>query len=145
MRILRGLALITFGLAALQVSPAAAQQCVPGATRTPDQIARRQDGVRAARTINNLEANQPGSASKKYLSQGELASSPFATTQTGAAGEFFKKLNFTPGEELMPGWELTLDVTGSGYWFAIKDKTDPCGLTFISNQKGLIWEAQPLQ
>ena len=145
MRILRRLTLITLGVAALQASPVAAQQCVPSAARTPEQIARRQDGVRAARTINNLEANQPGNASRKYLSQGELASSPFAAKQTGAAAEFFQKLNFTPGAELMPGWELTLDVTGDGYWFSIKDKTDPCGLTFVSNQQGLILDAQPIR
>ena len=45
----------------------------------------------------------------------------------------------------MPGWELRLDVTANGYWFSIKDKTDPCGLTFVSNQQGLILEAQPLR
>jgi hypothetical protein len=145
MRIVRRLALITLGVAALQTSPVAAQQCVPDAAKTPEQVARRQDGVRAARTINNLEANQPGNRSKKYLSQSELASSPFAAQQTGAAADFFKKLNFTPGAELMPGWELRLDVTGNGYWFSIKDKTDPCGLTFISNQQGLILEAQPIR
>lgn len=145
MRILKRLALITVGIAALQFSPVAAQQCVPSAAKTPEQVARRQDGVRAARTINNLEANQPGSASKKYLSQGELPSSPFATKQNGAAAEFFQKLNFAPGAELMRGWQLTLDVTENGYWFSIKDSTDPCGLTFVSNQQGLILEAQPIR
>ena len=145
MSMLKRLMLLTFGIAALQISAVQAQQCVPGSTVTAEQIARRQDGVRVARTINNLEANQPGNASRKYLSQSDLASSPFATRQTGAAAEFFKKLNFTPGGELMPGWELTLDVTGTGYWFSIQDKTDPCGFALISNQRGLIFEAQPLQ
>ncbi|HET7698571.1 MAG TPA: hypothetical protein VFK57_22840 [Vicinamibacterales bacterium] len=142
---IKRLALLTLGVAVLHVSAAGAQQCVPGATLTPEQVARRQEGVRAARTINNLEANQPGSASKKYLSQGELPSSPFAATQTGAAAAFLEKLNFAPGAELMPGWELTLDVTATGYWFSIRDKTDPCGFTLISNHNGLILQAQPLR
>lgn len=45
----------------------------------------------------------------------------------------------------MPGWTLTLDLTPQGYWFMIKDKTDPCGFAFVSNQDGLIFEAQPIR
>jgi len=145
MGIFKRLTLVTFGFAALVASPAAAQQCVPSVPRTHQQVERRQDGVKAARMINNLQANQPGNASKKYLSQADLASSPLATQQTGAAAEFFKKLNFASGAELMPGWELRLGVTADGYWFSIRDKMDPCGLTFVSNQDGLILEAQPIR
>jgi hypothetical protein len=89
--------------------------------------------------------NQPGAREKKYLHQQELGTPPFATRQTGALAEFLKSLNFTPGAELSPGWELTLDLTSAGYWFMIRDKTDPCGLTFISSQNGLIFEARPLR
>lgn len=143
--ILKRLALLTFAIAAIQVSPALAQQCDPGASPTPEQMARRKEALNATRTVNNLEANQPGRATKTYLRQSELPTSPFAARQTGASADFFKKLNFTPGEELMPGWELTLDVTAEGYWFIIKDKTDPCGFAFVSNQNGLIFEAQPIR
>jgi hypothetical protein len=45
----------------------------------------------------------------------------------------------------MPGWELKLDVTQDGYWFLIKDKTDPCGFAFISNTSGLIYTAEPIR
>ncbi len=45
----------------------------------------------------------------------------------------------------MPGRQLVLDVTADGYWFMVKDKTDPCGFAFISNQNGLIFEAQPIR
>ena len=122
------------------------QQCGVGANPTPDQLARRKDALRATRTVNNLEANQPGSARKEYLRQPELPTSPFAAQQSGPSAEFFKKLNFTPGEELLPGWELTLDVTAEGgYWFMIKDKTDPCGFAYVSNQNGVIFEAQPIR
>jgi hypothetical protein len=139
------LTLFAVAVTILHASGAQAQQCVPGATPTAEQTARRREGVRLARTINNLEANQPGNATKTYLKQSELLSSPFATSQTGAGDEFIKKLNVTPGAELLPGWELTLDVTETGYWFAIKDKTDPCGFTLISNQNGLIFESHPLR
>lgn len=36
-------------------------------------------------------------------------------------------------------------VRSDGYWFMVKDKQDPCGRAYISNQKGLIFEAQPLR
>ena len=102
-------------------------------------------GVQLTRTINNLQANQPGARIKKYLQQQDLGTSPFAARQTGRSAEFLKGLNFTPGADLSPGWELTLDLTSTGYWFMIKDKTDPCGLGFISNQDGLIFDARPLR
>ena len=139
------LTLFVVAVAVLHASGAQAQQCVPGATPTAEQTARRREGVRMARTINNLEANQPGSASMTFLRQIELLSSPFAKDETVVADAFFKRLNFTPGAEVLPGWQLTLDVTERGYWFAIKDKTDPCGFTVASNQNGLILESHPLR
>ena len=131
--------------AAMHPALALAQQCVPGAPLTPEQTARRRDGVRLARTVNNLEANQPGARNKKFLTQAELASSPFAAQATGPQADFLRQLDFTPGREVMAGWTLTLDVTAEGYWFMVRDKSDPCGFTLVSNQAGLIFEAQPLR
>jgi hypothetical protein len=139
------IALLTLTFAGLTFREAAAQQCVPGAAVTAEQTARRREGLSATRTINNLQANQPGSRTQTYLRQVELPSSPFALRQTGAQAEFLKKLNFTPGQELMPGWQLTLDVTADGYWFMIKDKTDPCGFALVSNQNGTIYTAEPIR
>lgn len=99
----------------------------------------------ATRTINNLEANQPGSRTRTYLRQVDLPTSPFAAKQTGPAAELLTKLNFSPDQELLPGWQLTLDVTADGYWFMLKDKTDPCGFAFVSNQGGLIYTAEPIR
>jgi hypothetical protein len=141
--ILKQFALLTFAVASLQAGPAVAQQCVAGATPTPEQMARRTAALTATRTVNNLEANQPGSATKTYLRQIELPTSAYAAKPN--VSEFVKTLNFTPGEELIPGWTLTLDLTPGGYWFMIKDKTDPCGFAFVSNQDGLIFQAQPIR
>lgn len=129
----------------VQASASSAQPCTPGAPATPEQSARRREGVRIARTINNLEANQPGARSRKFIAQADLATSPFAAQATGAQADFLRQLDFTPGKEIMPGWTLTLDVTAEGYWFMIRDKSDPCGFTLVSNQAGLIFEAQPLR
>lgn len=122
-----------------------AQPCVADSAPTAEQTARRRQGVQLARTVHNAQVNQPGARERKYLAQTELATSPFAARQTGAAAEFFKSLNFTPGAELLPGWAFTLDVTADGYWFSLKDKTDPCGFTFVSNHEGIIFQARPIR
>jgi hypothetical protein len=136
---------LTLALGGLAFTEASAQQCVPGAALTPEQTARRREALTAARTVNNLEVNQPGSRTKTYIRQVDLSTSAFATRQAGPAAEFLKKLNFAPGEELTPGWQLTLDVTADGYWFMIKDKTDPCGFAFVSNQNGVIYSSEPIR
>ena len=126
------------GLTAVNAQP----QCLHGPNETPDQQARRRAALQATRTVNNLQANQPGAASRVYLRHDQLTTSPFAAKQTS---EFFKSLKFTPGEEVLPGWELTLEVTADGYWFMIQDKTDPCGFAYISNRAGLIYMAEPIR
>lgn len=126
----------------LVAGPAFAQQCLHGPDASPEQKARLTQAIGAMRNVNNMEANQPGARGNRYLRHEELATSPFALKQTNDA---FKSLNLTPGEEILPGWQLTLDVTENGYWFMIKDKTDPCGFTLVSNQNGVIYTAEPLR
>jgi hypothetical protein len=50
-----------------------------------------------------------------------------------------------PGTDILPGWTLMLDVGFNSYWFMIKDKTDPCGFAYVSNQTGLIYTAEPIR
>lgn len=117
-------------------------QCLHGANEPPEQSARRRDALHATRTVNNLEANQPGAANSLYLRQAELPSSPFMQRTSDA---FMKALDFTPGHDLLSGWTLTLETSENGYWFMIKDKTDPCGFAYISNTSGLIYSAEPIR
>ena len=126
----------------LAVPAAAQQQCLHGADESADQKTRRMQAVGAMRNVNNMQANQPGARASRYLRHEELATSPFAQKQTN---EPFKALNLTPGEEILPGWELKLDVSEDSYWFMIKDKTDPCGFTYISNKAGIIYSAEPIR
>ena len=124
-------------------SPVLAQQCLHDANETPEQAARRKAALGATRTVNNIQANQPGSASRQYFTQEQLAVSPFV--QKNAGNQQVSAMNFTPGQEILPGWKLTLDLTRDGYWFIIKDTTDPCGFTWVSNQDGLIYKAEHLR
>src|SRR5215212_7882649 len=126
----------------LTASPAFAQQCLHAADETAEQRARRVQALSATRNVNNMQANQPTARERKYLRHEDLATSPFSQKQTSAA---FKELNLTPGEDLLPGWQLTLTVSDDSYWFMVKDKTDPCGFAYISNEKGLIYKAEPIR
>jgi hypothetical protein len=141
---LKRVALLTITFAALAGNPLFAQQCLHGSGETAEQAIRRREALSATRNVNNLQANQPGAVSGKFLQQAELPTSPFAASSEKTIA-YFKKLNFTPGADLMPDWQLTLTLTSDGYWFMIKDKTDPCGFAYISNQVGVIFNAEPIR
>jgi hypothetical protein len=123
------------------VGPAYGQQCLHGAGETSEQQGRRRQAVTAARAVNTIQANRPGKATQQYLRQVELGSSTYAMSHR----DTLSSLDFSPGQEVLPGWELRLDLTEVGYWFMIKDKTDPCGFTYISNERGLIYSAEPIR
>jgi hypothetical protein len=139
------LRIIMFGfvLSTASVVSAYAQQCLHGSDETPDQVARKREALGATRTINTIQANQSGAVKKIYLRQADLTNSPVAAKMRESANA--KRINLNPKEEILPGWMLTMDVTEQGYWFMVKDMTDPCGFAFVSNQAGLIFHAEPIR
>jgi len=122
-----------------QQSGTAVKSCLHGAAETADQAARRREALGATRTINNIQANRLEARDRKYLRQDELAGAPFAVNMKDS------KISLNPSQDILPGWKLTLDVAENGYWFMVKDTTDPCGYAFISNQNGVIFTAEPLR
>ena len=122
-----------------------AQQCLHGPNESADEAARRKDALTAARMINNLQANQPGQSDQTYLSHEQLMTSPFYLQMQRSTNDVVKRISLLPGTDILPNWSLTLDVSRTGYWFMVKDKTDPCGFAYISNQNGLIFSAEPIR
>ena len=127
---------------ALASGSAHAQQCLHGANETPDQAARRVDALNAARTINNIQANQKTGS---YFRHEDLVTAPWAVQMRQSESGLAKRISLLPGTDILPGWTLTLDVGFDSYWFMITDKTDPCGFAYISNRSGLIFRAEPLR
>lgn len=125
-----------FAFVVLFAAAAPAQSCLHGGAESPDQAQRRREALGAARFINTLQAQQPGAAQKRYLAHEALAAA-----SPGSPARF----NLTPGESIVAGWRLVLDVTPKGYWFAITDTSDPCGFRYISNEQGIIFTAQPIR
>ena len=122
-----------------------AQQCLHGSNESADQAARRREALTATRTINNIQANQPGAAQGQFLRYEQLAGSPFAVRMRESSNETVKRISLDPGTDVLPNWQMTVDVTTQGYWLMIKDKTDPCGFTYVSNQAGVILQAEPIR
>jgi hypothetical protein len=130
--------------AGLTAAPAFAQKpCLHDANEAPEEAARRQQALGAARMVNTMQANQPGAATKVYFTHDQLEGAPYLTS--AATKGTPPAMNFKPGAEVLPGWKLTLDTTRDGYWFIIKDTTDPCGFSWVSNQEGLIYKAEHLR
>jgi hypothetical protein len=137
--------MLAFVFSTTSVVSAYAQQCLHGTGETTEQAARKREALAATRTINTIQANQPGATRKIYLHHADLANSPFAMKVRESADQTAKRISLEPDQEILPGWKLTLDVTEQGYWFMIKDTTDPCGFAYVSNQAGLIFTAEPIR
>ncbi len=126
-------------------APAFAQQCLHDPNETPEQVTRKRAALTATRMINNIQINRPEAAKQVFLRHEELAAAPFAAQMQASQNPVVQQISLSPGTDILPGWRLTLDVTASGYWFTVKDTTDPCGFSFISNNSGLIYTAHPLR
>jgi hypothetical protein len=122
-----------------------AQECLHGPMETAEQAARRFQALTATRAINTMQANEAGLRGGLYMRHEELANSAAASRMRESTNATVKRISLVPGTDILPGWQLTLDVTQQGYWFMIKDKSDPCAFAFISNQAGLIFNAEPIR
>jgi len=138
-------ALLFMSVWGLAVGTAHAQTCLHGPNESAEQAARKREALTAARSINTLQANQPGNRLNQFLSYEQLDTSPFASQMRKSTNDTVKSISLTPGTDILPNWQLTLDVTPQGYWFMIKDKSDPCGFAYISNQHGVIYNAEVIR
>jgi hypothetical protein len=132
--------LAAFVYAALTVAPARERVLQPDSAclhaagqETPGQRDRSVAALAATRAINTAESVY-SAKNKTYASREELAG--YLDTV---------RYNLTEGNDIVPGFSLTFDRTEKGYWFEVADKTDACGFRYISNQKGLIFVAQPIR
>jgi len=122
-------------------TPGATAPCLHNpATESAEQVQRRRAAVGAARAINTLEANYAAANRGHYAQAADLEPLALAMARGAQLG-----FSLRPGTDIVPGFQLTLDVTAKGYWFEIRDAMDACGFRYISNQDGLIFTAQPLR
>jgi hypothetical protein len=65
--------LLTAVFTALAAPAIAQQPCLHDANESPEQSVRRRQALQATRTVNNIEANQPGWPTGVYLKHEELS------------------------------------------------------------------------
>src|SRR5688500_14556918 len=128
----------------MSAGTAFAQQCLHGTGEAPEQAQRRREAIAAMRAVNTLQAAHAGSTGQ-YARHDELLATAEGQRMKTSANEIIRRIALDPSQDILPGWKLTLDVSQKGYWFMIKDTTDPCGYTYFTTQAGLIYTAQPLQ
>ncbi len=118
-----------------------AQDCLHSSSSAPEQQARKR-ALSATRQVNTLQANGALRKGRAYLTQLEMgeAYAEFVKTRPNAPALVFERSG-----EILPGWQLTFDLTETGYWFMIRDTTDPCGFAYISNENGVIYTAEPIR
>jgi hypothetical protein len=128
-------ALVTAVLASTpaRVAPPQADACLHFGKEAPEQRDRSVAALGATRAINTAQSAH-SAKNKSYAKREGLAG-----YLDGA------RYNLGPDAEIAPGFKLTLDSTEKGYWFSITDMTDPCRFTYISNQSGVIFAAQPMR
>ena len=88
------------------------------------------------------QANGSVARGGKYLNRIEMADAYAALVKQRPTTN---PLIFDRMAEIIPGWQLVFDTTERGYWFMIKDKEDPCGFAYVSNENGVIYNAEPIR
>jgi hypothetical protein len=79
-------------------------------------------GLRLVRAINTAEANEARPTTKSFAPLANLSVDP------GAAPEF----------------EADFTTDGRTYALILRDKADPCGFAFSTNQNGVIFQGYPI-
>jgi len=116
----------------------ASQDCLHGPTETADQKGRRQAALTALRVINSVQAMEKN-AKGRYVGQTELATSTFARDGSAASGLALDRAS------IVPGFEAKVVATADAYSVVLRDVQDPCAFAYASDEKGVIYTAQPIR
>ena len=114
--------------------PVSGYECLHGPGELPEEAARRSVAVAAVRVINTAQMRSKAQA-RNFLNTAEVLQLPDLVQLREAAQD----------NEVAPGWHLRLWTATDGYIFTISDTTDPCRFSYFSDDRGLIYTAQPIR
>jgi hypothetical protein len=123
---------------------AQAQQCLHGENETAAERNRIAQAIYAIRMINSAESNHKSTAGQ-FANLSELATSPVMTEFRDQNAGTFRGVWLDATREALPGFELRLLSDGMSYVVVIRDQTDPCRLTLVSDNDGVMYTAKPTQ
>jgi len=100
--------------------------------------------VNLVRLINTAEALHQRS-SGRYVGLSDLSHELQQASQSYPS-DLYKSLSFAPGTSLMPGCDIRLIVAsdGNSYTLLVQEEKD-AGVTFYTDERGLIYQASRLQ
>ena len=129
----------------LAASIAYAQQCLHGANETADEAARRREALTATRTINNIQANQPGAAKGQFLRHEDLLTRTLRGANAGV-GECDCEAHVSESRHRRAP-ELAADSGRHQSRLLVHDQGQdrPLRVCVRNNQGGLIFQAEPIR
>jgi hypothetical protein len=106
---------------AVHLTAAGQQPVQPCNIGAPEQEAWRSQAIRLARAVNTMQAKA------------------FHNSRA------FQPLSETPDISIPEGLSVEVALKESGYIFSIKDPNNPAGCALFSDEKGVIYDAQPIR
>jgi hypothetical protein len=145
MNMLGIVALTGFVLVTSAGRPSRAQQaCLHKEFETAVQRERRDEALRAVRLINSANAMQ-GRFGRPYPPWEELAANAGNLRMDGGPmGRLARKMQWGAREPL-PGWTIYYLAAENGYAFSLRDALDPCGFTYVSDDRGVIVAGEAIE
>ncbi|HLW81784.1 MAG TPA: hypothetical protein VKS20_07070 [Candidatus Acidoferrales bacterium] len=98
-------------------------------------------GVSVVRLINTAEIDYKNAHDNKYASWDELLRSGVVGDEQAHWG-LLRGMRLSPGQEVVPGWTLSLVVSADGqsYELSLRNLIDPCAFSFFSDRRGVIYQ-----
>lgn len=118
------------------------QQCLHGPDESASNKERRTLAVKAARFVNTAQARHQAKTGRYVQADDLLTSAEVAELKSGPTGQ---GLSLATPTAIVEGFELRLTTDGRAYSFSLRDKADPCGFGYFSDDSGVIFQAYPIQ
>ncbi len=139
-------------LIVLLLTPAVAkgEPCLHGRGKSPQEKVRRGLALQAMRFVNTAQMRYR-TTRRVSTDRGErsfgtmpeiLALADVTALMTGPLGQ---GLSFEPWTSIVEGFELRLTTDGTTYALSLTDENDPCRFTLFSDERGVIFQGQPMR
>jgi hypothetical protein len=153
MRAVPALIAVLVFASATSASAQSPQTCQIGRALTQAEEQRRLEGLTAVQLIadvlNVASTPVPGASRQRRFPSWEELSDSLAVDRLVASGKLKRDVAMRMqwgAAEPLPGWEVRL-VPGrdSGYALSLRDRRDPCGFGYLSDETGFIAETRPVR
>jgi hypothetical protein len=119
--------------------------CLHGTAETMAERARRTEALQAVRLVNTAITPPIGRFRAGYPSWEELATLVGTLrTDGGPMGELARKIRWGTSEPL-PGWNIHYVAAADAYAFSMRDMTDPCGFSYVSDDRRVIVQGETIE